>query len=161
MSLPTAKHGLIKAAEGEPYDLDVVNNNLDQVDAKLPYLEGPDNLNMGTGWQGRGSGFATPSVYKDGNYIKLRGSITNSGSFTVAAGTEVILATMPNSKYNVPAGKAIEVRLKFRHNTTYAMYEGIVICSDGNVRMYMTSGITGLAAQSGTISFDGIEWLAI
>lgn len=35
MSLPTAFMGLIKAAEGEPYDLDVVNNNLDGIDLGL------------------------------------------------------------------------------------------------------------------------------
>jgi hypothetical protein len=39
MSTPTTNYGLIKAAEGEQYDVDVTNNNLDAIDTKLKQLD--------------------------------------------------------------------------------------------------------------------------
>lgn len=47
MSLPTTYHGLIKAAEGEPYDLDLINNNLDAIDLGLVKI---DTVNSTANW---------------------------------------------------------------------------------------------------------------
>jgi hypothetical protein len=39
MSTPTTNYGFIKAAEGEQYDVDIINNNLDAVDAQIKAVD--------------------------------------------------------------------------------------------------------------------------
>lgn len=163
MSLPTTKHGLTKADVGEQYDLDIVNNNLDSIDAKLPYLDGPVSLTLGTGWIQRSGGFAPVSVFREnGNHVYLRGSISNQNLASWTAGTQYIIATIP-AAYAVPTGKAVEFRAKFRSAIAnpYSVYEGIIICSGVDVRWYPSASITNLSAESGNMSLDHIHWLTV
>ena len=44
MSTPTTNYGLIKAAEGEQYDVDITNNNLDAIDTQIKARQNFDDL---------------------------------------------------------------------------------------------------------------------
>ena len=163
MSLPTTRHGLIKADEGELYDLDVVNNNLDSIDGKLPYMEGPVAITLGAGWVQRLGGFAPVSVYKEnGNHVYLRGSMANQNITSWTAGVQYIIVTIP-AAYAVPAGKAVEFRVKVRNTigTPYNVYDGIIICSGTDIRFYPNSTQSSIPADALNLSLDHIHWLTV
>lgn len=155
--------GLEDPAGGEAHSRAMVSRNWNRINDNWKPLEGPVSLNLNTGWATRSGGFAPPSIYKIGEHIHLRGSIMNSALASWTAGTQYIVATIPDAKYYVPAGKAVEFRIKFRASIAnpFTLYEGILLVSGADLRWYPSASISNMAAETGNMSFDGFSWLSV
>jgi hypothetical protein len=87
MSLPTPLFGLIKAAQGELYDVDIVNNNLDAIDAGLVKLDSANSTYNINSISGVSSRFTRLRIGSTGIIVAEFGLDIDTAAITIAAST--------------------------------------------------------------------------
>lgn len=151
MSLPTAFFGLIKAAEGEPYDLDVVNNNLDQVDLGLVKIDSAFSTTVGATWDFTASQFTRVRIKDKGIIIaKFVGTVLTTTALPLNTASGLVISGV------VPAG----YRPGYTLNYSQAIASGAG--RGDEVQVAITGGTGNFLARSNTgVAYNTVVGSAI
>jgi hypothetical protein len=112
------------------------------------------------GYVAKGSGFATPSVYRSGGRNWLMGAIsTNVASLNITAGSTYIAATLP-AGFAPAAGAAVNIPCMVRTSTTNVIAGWVQVDSTNNISYTLATGISALGPNLLFFGLDHISWPA-
>lgn len=110
----------------------------------------------------RGSGFASPSVYRMGGRVYLRGTYMNIGAIsTFTAGTIYPLATLP-AGYTTGSNNAIRPPIDWEFSSVAVPHvQGWVQVDGTAVTFSLASTVNSVAAGAAVMSLDCVSWLDV
>jgi hypothetical protein len=156
----TERDALTKSNGGLVVRTDLAGAPLNRCDGTNWYGPGsitPATLTLSSGYVAKGSGFATPGVYREGGRVWLVGAATTNVTLTATAGIIYTIATLP-AGFAPASGAAVNLPIMIRASTTNMPVGYVQVDSTGAVTYSLATTISGLASGALFFGFDHISW---